>query len=298
MPNAGWRGTTSTAPPPPEGFAARTSQTLPGEGRDRQPRDTTSQLRMRGHLPARENARAQAAARQQGSTEGAVRADEDYLNDPGKRGLLAVDPLPGAGEGSGNTAPVETFESFPAGDITRELLSPDDETTAAPVTSVSPNSERYGLTDNVGLEDLDRLFFWNRQDPEGVKNFLGWSPKNSVDLHGWFQRMVQVITNGKGAIYSILRADPAGEEHVGFIMLLPIVRTPGAAPVGTVHIFVDPARRGHFVDIVGGAVRDADKFAPGVTLFISPATAEMARLFERFGFVSGFHLVRKSTVTK
>lgn len=242
----------------------------------------------------RENLKTDASSgRMRGRADDAVPAPQEYLDAPGVTGparagveplppLPSVAPDPPAGPDAPDaTGPVD-------GDLTRAMLADLGGAPSAPTTRGGVAA--YTLDDSVELGDIDNLFLWGREDAAGVQKFLGWLPKNALDLHGWFQRMAQIIGASKGALYAIR----AGAQHAGFIMLLPIVQTPGSAPVGTVHIFVAPAYRGDFVNIVRGAMADADRLAPGVTLFIATANQEMARLFEQFGFESGFHLVRKA----
>jgi hypothetical protein len=175
-----------------------------------------------------------------------------------------------------------------SGDLTRTLLGPD---------AVSPATDAlrmpYTLDDQVGLEDVDQLFQWSRVDAEGAQAFLGFpAPRVSLHLMEWFSRLSILIDRGQAALFAIRHLDALA----GFIMLLPIVRTPKRAPVGTVHVYIESAARGDISAIARALVRDADRVAPGMDLFAAPPRAEWGTVLAQAGFTAQTVYKRKSTV--
>lgn len=144
----------------------------------------------------------------------------------------------------------------------------------------------------VTTEDIDQLWDWTRQDPEGVTACFGPVAKNSRDLFTGIGRLAEMQTRGQSWLNAITR-DAA---LIGFVLIAPIQRPANQPPVGTVHLYIAQAARGEIDAIVRGILPEIDAHGP-MTLSVIVNRPEWTRILEPLGFVSSTVLTRPAAVT-
>lgn len=144
------------------------------------------------------------------------------------------------------------------------------------------------------IEDVDALWDWVRADPEGSAAFLGGQHiGNSRDLFTFIGKVAEMERNGHAKFFSIRDA----EALLGFIMLNPIHRQVGHAPVGTVHVYLGVESRGRLKAILPRLIEESSRVAPGVNLCVITSRPEWASMLEDAGFASHTVLTRPASVT-
>lgn len=205
-------------------------------------------------------------------------------------------------------APVHRFVDVSAGkvvppDIPPAVDPPDpadapDRSTPITALSATPLMPAMAVSRAVSLqvttyEDIDQLWDWTRDDPQGVQSFLGLACKNSRELFTLIEKIVGQQQQGHAWFHSV-RED--GGALIGFVMLYPITRTEGHAPVGTAHIYLCPARQGQLQTLLTSILDEGDRLLPGMTFAVITTRDEWARILQSVGFERQIVLTRHSSM--
>lgn len=187
--------------------------------------------------------------------------------------------------------PVEVDPNMPPDTI--EFRNREGETVGAITNLQTPlmpalTQGRHVTLQPTSVEDIDQLWDWSRVDREGVKAFLSIDPKNSRDLF----TMIGRITNLQQQGLAELRSVRDGASLLGFVMLAPIARVEGKAPVGTVHIYLEPSVRGEIKSLLPLMLAEADRLVPGMSLAVITTRDEWARILQAVGFSAQIVLTR------
>lgn len=142
---------------------------------------------------------------------------------------------------------------------------------------------------DVTHQDLDQMWDWARQDPQGARDFMGTLPAHSRALYDWLYGMLTLQREQRARINSII----LNRRLIGFVALAPIDRT-SPEPKASVHLYLEPSVRGILPQLLPALLQVAEVAEPGVTLMIETRRPEWARILERVGFTSSMVLTRRS----
>lgn len=152
------------------------------------------------------------------------------------------------------------------GESTREpdpLPTPTPEPEVAPILATPPT-----------VEDIDRLWDWIRADGDGGAAFFSRAIPSSVALHNTFSALA-VAEQAVGPVTAAIRAITSGPHHVGFAMLLPILRQERTA---LMHIYLRPELRGMLAQLTPTLIDQAAAAVPGFTLAVIGHDAALTRM--------------------
>lgn len=129
--------------------------------------------------------------------------------------------------------------------------------------TASTRIDNGGLfTQMVYAQDIDRLWDWIRRDKDLGMSFLSRSLTSSIELHALVGQFAAEETYGT----ALLRTLYADREHVGFVMLSPILSDERTA---ILHLYIRADLRTHLVALTGFIIEAASRLAPGIKLAIS-----------------------------
>lgn len=109
---------------------------------------------------------------------------------------------------------------------------------------------------NVAIEDTDNLWDWVRSEADRGAAFFAKPITNSMELHEMMKGLLEQERQGTGAVRSIFW----GEEHLGMLMLVPILST---ERVAIMHVFLSPGARKSIISLLTPLVSLAIQLVPG-----------------------------------
>lgn len=139
-------------------------------------------------------------------------------------------------------------------------------------TPVAPPAPLVATPATIG--DIDRLWDWIRGDGDGGASFFSYVVTSSVMLHRTFAALERSEQDA-APIHARIRALTCGDHHVGFAMLLPVLREERAA---LMHIYLRPEVRGMLATLLPLLVDLAAAAVPGYTLAVIGHDAALTRL--------------------
>lgn len=124
----------------------------------------------------------------------------------------------------------------------------------------------------LGEEHLDNLWDWIRQDEDRGFNFLGVRCSTYAQMVGAVNRFLR-------GMFALMD----GDTHIGILILDPIgdIRE---SHICWLHVYLNPAARGHLPELVPTLQTLANQELPGVSFCIATLDESAARLYARFGF--------------
>lgn len=141
----------------------------------------------------------------------------------------------------------------------------------------------------VTHQDLDQLWDWSRQDPNGVRDFLGNVPAHTQALYNWLYGVLTLQNEKRARINSIV----VNRRLFGFVALMPIERPEGGEHRASVHLYLEPGVRGSLPQLLPALMQIAEVAEPGLTLMITTQRQEWARMLQGVGFSSSLVLTRR-----
>lgn len=194
---------------------------------------------------------------------------------------------PGEWQSPGNETVIEPEPD--AGLVQAPMSTPQP----APQPNAAPTPIASLELRQVTYEDLDRLWDWVRGDAEGARRFLPAVPANSHELTIFLRKMLEAENAGTALIRSIDIGNAAHRQHIGFIALNPISRTPRL--VGVVHCYLAPLAQGSLPQLLPHLLDVAAEQQPDMHLVVQTTDYAFARLLEPHGFQLSIALTRPPT---
>ena len=155
--------------------------------------------------------------------------------------------------------------------------------TAAPTLTLTP----------ISIYDIDRLWDWCREDPQGTQRFLGFAPDHSRALQDYIGKLLTLEQKGFAALRTIM-----AEGHaIGIITLMPVSRDV-PEPYGDAHCYLMPALHGHLPQLLPSILAEAARLEPTLTLRVSTHDYAFARLLQPHGFTLSIVLTRPASATQ
>lgn len=169
----------------------------------------------------------------------------------------------------------------------------------APAPAVAPQPQRAPIELTVcTYEDFDRMWDWARRDVEGAQRFLGQTFTHSRGLFDFLLRFMQAEhTDRTSLIRSINIHLPAQSQHVGFVVLSPILRT--ATPqTAFAHCYLAPDVQGQLPVLLPVLLDLATEQEPELTLMVTTTDYGFAKLLQPHGFNLSIALTRTPRATR
>ena len=170
-----------------------------------------------------------------------------------------------------------------------DQVEPDEDPDPAPQPEPDPEPDLDLATISVRPvedADIDRLWDWVRADEDRGQVFLGFQPATARELYGMF------ATRFSGQPDTAAWAIDEQGAHQGFALFNPI--TPHLT--ATVHLYLAPAVRGRFLEIVQQLLGLLDAQYPKLSLNVVTPDPARARLYQKAGFEMSYALTRSPKV--
>ncbi len=181
----------------------------------------------------------------------------------------------------GRQAKPESVPFVPPGAAGALNLNPKP--TPSPALSLVPSN----------IHDIDLLWDWCREDPQGTQAFLGIAPDHSRALQDHIGGLL--LLEQKGVAW--LRTIKAESVAIGFVSLLPVHRDV-AEPYGDAHCYLMPALQGHLAQLLPGILAEGARLEPTLTFRVFTPDYAFARLLQPHGFTLNIVLTRPASVGK
>lgn len=137
----------------------------------------------------------------------------------------------------------------------------------------------------VSVKCVDSLWDWIRGDEDLGKSFLGAPITTSLALHQYIQYIAKAEESATSIIRSVYWNDGGHGQHLGFIMLAPILANERTA---LMHVYLEKSVRGGLGKMIAPLVDMAEAFAPGLHLAVWSSDDVWARLHRRLLEPLGF----------
>lgn len=137
----------------------------------------------------------------------------------------------------------------------------------------------------VTVKCVDSLWDWIRGDEDLGKSFLGAPITTSLALHQYIQYIAKAEESATSIIRSLYWNDGGHGQHLGFIMLAPILANERTA---LMHVYLEKSVRGGLGKMIAPLVDMAEAFAPGLHLAVWSSDDVWARLHRRLLEPLGF----------
>jgi len=157
---------------------------------------------------------------------------------------------------------------------------------------VSPIAPALALTPS-SIYDIDRLWDWCRDDPQGTHAFLGIAPEHSRHLQDHIGKLLTLESQG----VAWLRTIHGEGTPIGFVSLLPVHRDV-AAPYGDAHCYLMPALQGHLPTLLPGILAEASRQEPTLTFRVFTPDYAFAKLLQPHGFALTIVLTRPASTSQ
>lgn len=144
-----------------------------------------------------------------------------------------------------------------------------------PAARPAPGTQPILALARIEPEHVDRLWDWIREDGDLGATFLGSEFTTSVRLHAFMRGLVDAEAQG----LAVARAITYGDQHLGFLMLSPILTVERMA---ILHCYLSPGTvRERGGEMLPFFVEIGTRMVPGFKLAIPSPSAEWAEFHQK-----------------